>query len=160
MQYSVTPQYVFQEKAFIENYKRFESCFQKLYPNITVNLRLYNDYGKIYNDAIKEEVPTDAEQAAQQDEFMMWMNNPAVMKAYKAYTSASSVGERRKVSQKEKKKKKEAEKAANAGKKNRSKWTTTTKAETEETTADTQANNSMSLHFNLQTYYFVKNKLS
>lgn len=61
------------------------------------------------NDAIKEEVPTDAEQAAQaaqQDEFMMWMNNPTVMKAYKAYTSASSVGERRKVSQKEKKKKK------------------------------------------------------
>jgi hypothetical protein len=58
------------------------------------------------NDAIKEEVPTDAEQAAQQDEFMMWMNNPAVMKAYKAYTSAKSGGERRKVSQKEKKKKK------------------------------------------------------
>lgn len=58
------------------------------------------------NDAIKEEVSTDAEQAAQQDEFMMWMNNPAVMKAYKAYTSAKSGGERRKVSQKEKKKKK------------------------------------------------------
>lgn len=48
----------------------------------------------------------EAEQAAQQDEFMMWMNNPAVMKAYKAYTSAKSGGERRKVSQKEKKKKK------------------------------------------------------
>lgn len=26
--------------------------FQKLYPNITVNLRLYTDYGKIYNDVI------------------------------------------------------------------------------------------------------------
>lgn len=39
----------------------------------------------------------------------------------------------------EAKKKKEAEKAANANKKNRSKWTTTTKAETEDTTADTQA---------------------
>ncbi len=39
----------------------------------------------------------------------------------------------------EAKKKKEAEKAANAAKKNRSKWTTTTKAETEDTTADTQA---------------------
>ncbi|MBQ7982424.1 MAG: hypothetical protein IJ302_02560 [Clostridia bacterium] len=38
----------------------------------------------------------------------------------------------------EAKAKKEAEKAANANKKNRSKWTTTTKAETEETTADTQ----------------------
>ena len=26
--------------------------FQKIYPNITVNLRLYTDYGKIYNDVI------------------------------------------------------------------------------------------------------------
>ena len=26
--------------------------FQTLYPNITVNLRLYTDYGKIYNDVI------------------------------------------------------------------------------------------------------------
>ncbi len=26
--------------------------FEKLYPNITVNLRLYTDYGKIYNDVI------------------------------------------------------------------------------------------------------------
>ncbi len=39
----------------------------------------------------------------------------------------------------EAKKRKEAEKAANANKKNRSKWTTTTTAETEDTTADTQA---------------------
>ncbi len=26
--------------------------FQKIYPNVTVNLRLYTDYGKIYNDVI------------------------------------------------------------------------------------------------------------
>ena len=26
--------------------------FQELYPNITVNLRLYTDYGRIYNDVI------------------------------------------------------------------------------------------------------------
>ncbi len=26
--------------------------FQELYPNVTVNMRLYNDYGKIYNDVI------------------------------------------------------------------------------------------------------------
>ena len=35
--------------------KIYESAiesFQKLYPNITVNLRLYTDYGKIYNDVI------------------------------------------------------------------------------------------------------------
>ena len=31
--------------------------FQKLYPNITVNLRLYTDYGKIYNDVITN-IPT------------------------------------------------------------------------------------------------------
>ena len=35
-----------------EIYKKAISDFQKLYPNITVNLRLYNDYGKIYNDVI------------------------------------------------------------------------------------------------------------
>ena len=28
------------------------SDFESLYPNITVNLRLYTDYGKIYNDVI------------------------------------------------------------------------------------------------------------
>lgn len=33
-------------------YKRAIDDFQKLYPNITVNLRLYTDYGKIYNDVI------------------------------------------------------------------------------------------------------------
>lgn len=32
--------------------------FQTLYPNITVNLRLYNDYGDIYNDVITN-IPTD-----------------------------------------------------------------------------------------------------
>ena len=35
-----------------EIYKNAIDDFQKLYPNITVNLRLYNDYGKIYNDVI------------------------------------------------------------------------------------------------------------
>ena len=33
-------------------YKGAIESFQKLYPNITVNLRLYTDYGKIYNDVI------------------------------------------------------------------------------------------------------------
>ena len=33
-------------------YKQAIADFQKLYPNITVNLRLYTDYGKIYNDVI------------------------------------------------------------------------------------------------------------
>lgn len=33
-------------------YKKAISDFQALYPNITVNLLLYNDYGKIYNDVI------------------------------------------------------------------------------------------------------------
>ena len=33
-------------------YERAISDFQKLYPNITVNMRLYTDYGKIYNDVI------------------------------------------------------------------------------------------------------------
>lgn len=33
-------------------YKQAIDDFQKLYPNITVNLRLYTDYGKIYNDVI------------------------------------------------------------------------------------------------------------
>lgn len=33
-------------------YKKAISDFQALYPNITVNLRLYTDYGKIYNDVI------------------------------------------------------------------------------------------------------------
>lgn len=33
-------------------YEKAISDFQALYPNITVNLRLYTDYGKIYNDVI------------------------------------------------------------------------------------------------------------
>lgn len=33
-------------------YQRAITDFEKLYPNITVNLRLYTDYGKIYNDVI------------------------------------------------------------------------------------------------------------
>lgn len=35
-----------------EIYRRAISEFEALYPNITVTLRLYNDYGKIYNDVI------------------------------------------------------------------------------------------------------------
>ncbi|MGN1180811.1 MAG: ABC transporter substrate-binding protein [Suilimivivens sp.] len=33
-------------------YEKAIEDFEKLYPNITVNLRLYTDYGKIYNDVI------------------------------------------------------------------------------------------------------------
>lgn len=33
-------------------YEKAISDFQKLYPNIKINLKLYNDYGKIYNDVI------------------------------------------------------------------------------------------------------------
>lgn len=33
-------------------YENAIESFQELYPNITVNMRLYNDYGKIYNDVI------------------------------------------------------------------------------------------------------------
>ena len=33
-------------------YKQAIADFQELYPNITVNLRLYTDYGDIYNDVI------------------------------------------------------------------------------------------------------------
>ena len=36
----------------VEIYKKAISDFEALYPNITVNLRLYTDYGKIYNDVI------------------------------------------------------------------------------------------------------------
>ena len=39
-------------------YKQAIADFQKLYPNITVNLRLYTDYGKIYQDVITN-IPTD-----------------------------------------------------------------------------------------------------
>ena len=33
-------------------YEKAISDFEALYPNITVNLRLYTDYGRIYNDVI------------------------------------------------------------------------------------------------------------
>lgn len=33
-------------------YEKAIADFEKIYPNITVNLRLYTDYGKIYNDVI------------------------------------------------------------------------------------------------------------
>ena len=36
----------------VEIYKKAIADFQALYPNITVNLRLYTDYGRIYNDVI------------------------------------------------------------------------------------------------------------
>ncbi len=36
----------------VEIYEKAIEEFQKLYPNITVNLRLYTDYGRIYNDVI------------------------------------------------------------------------------------------------------------
>ena len=38
-------------------YKQAIADFEALYPNITVNLRLYTDYGKIYNDVITN-IPT------------------------------------------------------------------------------------------------------
>ncbi len=36
----------------VEIYEKAIEDFQALYPNITVNLRLYTDYGRIYNDVI------------------------------------------------------------------------------------------------------------
>ena len=36
----------------VEIYKKAIEDFEALYPNITVNLRLYTDYGRIYNDVI------------------------------------------------------------------------------------------------------------
>ena len=39
-------------KTQTDIYKQAISDFEKLYPNIKVNLRLYTDYGKIYNDVI------------------------------------------------------------------------------------------------------------
>lgn len=44
MQYSVTPQYVFQEAAFVENYRRFEECFTRLYPNYRVSYSFKTNY--------------------------------------------------------------------------------------------------------------------
>ena len=39
-------------KAQTAIYEKAIEDFQKLYPNITVNMRLYTDYGRIYNDVI------------------------------------------------------------------------------------------------------------
>ncbi|MCI9335931.1 MAG: extracellular solute-binding protein [Lachnospiraceae bacterium] len=39
-------------KAQTAIYEQAIADFEELYPNITVNLRLYTDYGKIYNDVI------------------------------------------------------------------------------------------------------------
>lgn len=39
-------------KTQTDIYKKAIDDFQKLYPNIKVNLRLYTDYGRIYNDVI------------------------------------------------------------------------------------------------------------
>lgn len=39
-------------KTQVDIYKQAITDFQALYPNITVNIRLYTDYGKIYNDVI------------------------------------------------------------------------------------------------------------
>ena len=39
-------------KTQTEIYKKAITDFEKCYPNITVNLKLYTDYGKIYNDVI------------------------------------------------------------------------------------------------------------
>ncbi len=36
----------------VDIYKRAIADFEALYPNITVNLRLYTDYGRLYNDVI------------------------------------------------------------------------------------------------------------
>lgn len=38
--------------AQVNIYKQAIADFQELYPNITVNLKLYTDYGRIYNDVI------------------------------------------------------------------------------------------------------------
>ena len=38
--------------AQVAVYKKAIEDFQQLYPNITVNMRLYTDYGRIYNDVI------------------------------------------------------------------------------------------------------------
>ena len=39
-------------KAQTQIYETTIEAFEKLYPNIHVNIRLYTDYGKIYNDVI------------------------------------------------------------------------------------------------------------
>ena len=46
-------------KTQTEIYEKAISDFEKLYPNVKVNLKLYNDYGKIYNDVITN-ITTDS----------------------------------------------------------------------------------------------------
>ena len=46
-------------KAQTNVYEKAIQDFEALYPNITVNLRLYTDYGKIYNDVITN-IATDS----------------------------------------------------------------------------------------------------
>lgn len=43
--------------AMSDVYRKAIADFEKLYPNITVKLKLYNDYGRIYNDVITN-IPT------------------------------------------------------------------------------------------------------
>ena len=45
-------------KTQTQIYQHAIAAFEKLYPNISVNMRLYTDYGKIYNDVITN-IPTD-----------------------------------------------------------------------------------------------------
>ena len=45
-------------KTQTQIYQDAIAAFEKLYPNISVNMRLYTDYGKIYNDVITN-IPTD-----------------------------------------------------------------------------------------------------
>mgnify|MGYP000885834133 FL=1 len=45
-------------KTQTDIYKKAISDFEALYPNITVNLKLYTDYGKIYN-AVITNIATD-----------------------------------------------------------------------------------------------------
>ena len=46
-------------KAQTNVYEKAIRDFEVLYPNISVNLRLYTDYGKIYNDVITN-IATDS----------------------------------------------------------------------------------------------------
>ena len=43
-------------KAQTDVYKKAIEDFEKLYPNIHVNLKLYTDYGRIYNDATVQQI--------------------------------------------------------------------------------------------------------
>lgn len=54
MQYSITPQYVFREKEFRENYSRFEKCFTNLYPNYRVAYSFKTNYTPYICRIVKE----------------------------------------------------------------------------------------------------------